>query len=149
MARMRMGRPGTVERAVRIIGHGIDLVENQRIAAMLDAHGERFTERCFTVTERSYAEQGARLRVQRYAVRFAAKEAVLKALGTGWADGISWTDIEVLRLPSGEPKLLLSGRAATIATEKGVVDWWLSMSHTDQFSMASAIACGTSEPRGE
>lgn len=125
-----------------IVGHGVDLVENARIAAMLEAHADRFTERCFTVTERSYAEQGGRHRIQRYAVRFAAKEAVLKALGTGWTDGIAWTDLEVLRLPSGEPRLLISGRAAEVAADKGIRRWWLSMSHTDVWSIASAIAWG-------
>lgn len=123
-----------------IVGHGVDLVENDRIAAMLEAHGPRFTERCFTVTERAYADQASRLRVQRYAVRFAAKEAVLKALGTGWTDGIAWTDMEILRLPSGEPRILLSGRAAEIADEKRIRTWLLSMSHTDRYSVASAIA---------
>ncbi len=123
-----------------IVGHGIDLVENSRIAAMLDHHGDRFTERCFTVTERSYADHGQRRRAERYAVRFAAKEAVLKALGTGWSDGIAWTDMEILRLPSGEPRLLLTGRAAEIARGMGVTRWWLSMSHTDSHSIASAIA---------
>ncbi|MBL9149041.1 MAG: holo-ACP synthase [Phycisphaerae bacterium] len=123
-----------------IVGHGVDLVENARIAVMLEAHGPRFTERCFTVTERAYADQATRLRVQRYAVRFAAKEAVLKALGTGWTDGIAWTDMEVLRLPSGEPRLLLSGRAAEIAAEKRIGHWHLSMSHTEHYAIASAIA---------
>ncbi len=127
---------------MRIIGHGIDLVENARIAALLEAHGERFTERCFTVTERSYADQAERLRVQRYAVRFAAKEAILKALGTGWTDGIAWTDMEVLRLPSGEPRLLLTGRAAEVAAERGIVAWSISLSHTEAWSVGSAIASG-------
>lgn len=125
-----------------ICGHGIDIVENRRIAAMLETHGDRFTERVFTVTERSYAELGQRRRVERYAVRFAAKEAVLKALGTGWAEGIAWTDVEVLRLPSGEPKLLLSGRAAEIAADLGIREWSISMSHTEHYSVASAIAFG-------
>lgn len=123
-----------------VIGHGIDMVENARIAALLAAHGDRFTDRCFTVTERAYCDQSQRLRVQRYAVRFAAKEAVLKALGTGWSDGIAWTDMEVLRLGSGEPKLLLTGRAAEIAAHRGITEWWLSLSHTDAWSIASAIA---------
>ncbi|MDZ4753721.1 MAG: holo-ACP synthase [Phycisphaerae bacterium] len=125
-----------------IVGHGVDLVENARIAAMLAAHADRFTERCFTVTERSYAEHGQRRRVERYSVRFAAKEAVLKALGTGWSDGIAWTDMEVLRLPTGEPRLLVTGRAAEIARERGIARWWLSMSHTETHSIASAIAWG-------
>lgn len=125
-----------------IIAHGIDIVENARIAAMLEAHAERFTERVFTVTERSYADHGQRKRVERYAVRFAAKEAVLKALGTGWSEGIAWTDVEVLRLPSGEPRVLLTGRAAEIADARGIRAWSLSMSHTDHASVASAIAFG-------
>src|SRR5687767_2811060 len=120
-----------------IVGHGVDLVENARIAAMLAAHADHFTERCFTVTERSYADHGQRRRVERYSVRFAAKEAVLKALGTGWSDGIAWTDIEVLRLPTGEPRLLVTGRAAEIARERGIARWWLSMSHTETHSIAS------------
>ena len=134
-----------------ILGHGIDIVENRRIAAMLEAHGDRFTERVFTVTERSYADHGQRRRVERYAVRFAAKEAVLKALGTGWSEGISWTDVEVLRLQTGEPRLLLSGRAAEIASERGIREWSLSMSHTESHSIASAIAFGstTGTPTGD
>lgn len=131
-----------------ILGHGIDIVENRRIAAMIEAHGERFTERVFTVTERSYADHGQRRRVERYAVRFAAKEAVLKALGTGWSEGITWTDVEVLRLPTGEPKLLLSGRAAEIADAKGIRSWSLSLSHTEQYAVASAIAFGDGQPTG-
>jgi holo-[acyl-carrier protein] synthase len=126
-----------------IVGHGIDIVENRRIEAMLATHGERFTERVFTVTERSYADHGQRRRTERYAVRFAAKEAVLKALGTGWSEGIAWTDVEVLRLPSGEPKLLLTGRAAEIAVARGIREWSLSMSHTEHYAVASAIAFGT------
>jgi holo-[acyl-carrier protein] synthase len=126
----------------RIRGHGIDLVENARIAAMLEAHGERFTERCFTVAERAYADQGVRQRVERYAVRFAAKEAVLKALATGWGDGISWTDVEVLRLPNGEPRVLLTGQAAKLAKDKGIEEWWVSMTHTEHYASASAIAWG-------
>lgn len=125
-----------------IRGHGVDIVENARIAAMLEAHAERFTERVFTVTERSYADHGQRKRIERYAVRFAAKEAVLKALGTGWSEGIAWTDVEVLRLASGEPRVLLTGRAAEIAAERGITAWSLSMSHTDLYSVASAIAFG-------
>lgn len=130
--------PGIVGRG--IVGHGIDIVENARIASMLETHGDRFTERVFTVTERSYADHGQRRRVERYAVRFAAKEAVLKALGTGWSEGISWTDVEVLRLATGEPRVLLTGRAAEIAAERGIGAWSLSLSHTEQFAVASAIA---------
>ena len=128
--------------AMRIIGHGVDLVENARIAALVDAHGAAFLERVFTPAERAYAEAGKRRRIERYAARFAAKEAVLKALGTGWRDGIAWRDVEILKMPSGEPRILLGGRCAQVAEELGVADWRASLSHTDLYAMASAIAFG-------
>ncbi|MDZ4753776.1 MAG: holo-ACP synthase [Phycisphaerae bacterium] len=144
-----VGSTAAGDTGVGILGHGVDLVENSRIAAMLEAHGDHFTERCFTVTERAYADHAVRQRVERYAVRFAAKEAVLKALGTGWTDGIAWTEMEVLRLATGEPRLLLSGRAQQIAAERGIVQWWLSMSHSAHYSIASAIASGGPSRRSE
>ncbi len=127
---------------MKIIGHGVDIVENARIATLLQAHGRLFIDRCFTAAEQAYAESGRRRRIERYAARFAAKEAVLKAIGTGWRDGISWKDVEVLKLPSGEPRILLSGRCSELAAELGVVEWRASLSHTEQYAMASAIACG-------
>ncbi len=136
------------DRTGMIRAHGIDIVEVGRIAAMLEAHPERFTERVFTVGERAYAEAGQRRRVERYAVRFAAKEAVLKALGTGWGEGIAWTDVEVLRAPSGEPSLRLAGRAAEIAAERGISGWSLSLSHTEQYAVASAIGFGGERTAG-
>lgn len=131
---------------MRIIGHGIDIVETERIGAVLEAHGETFLERCFTAAERAYSDGAPRRRLEHYAVRFAAKEAVLKALGTGWSDGIGWRDIEVLRLPSGRPALLLSGRARAVADELGVHEWQLSLSHTASYAVASAIASGGNAP---
>jgi holo-[acyl-carrier protein] synthase len=125
---------------MRIIGHGIDLVEVSRVAHLLEAHGDRFIERCFTPGEREYAEQSVQRRAEHYAVRFAAKEAILKALGTGWRHGISWTEMEVVRHPSGQPGVCLTGRCAQIAQEGGVGDWLLSLSHTAQFAIGSAIA---------
>lgn len=127
---------------MRILGHGIDIVENARIAGLIDAHGERFLERCFTPAERAYADSTRRRRVERYAVRFAAKEAVLKAIGTGWRDGIGWRDVEVLRLASGEPRVLLAGEAARFAESLGVARWCTSLSHTDHYAVASVIAFG-------
>ena len=88
---------------MHIVGHGIDLVEVSRIAELLERHGERFLERCFTAAERGYSDASVKRREEHLAARFAAKEAVLKALGTGWRDGIAWTDIEVVRRPSGQP----------------------------------------------
>lgn len=132
----------TYHPSVRIVGHGIDVVEVERIASMLDEHGERFARRCFTEHERRYAEAAPRRRAERYAVRFAAKEAAMKALGTGWRSGIAWTDFEVLSQPSGRPLLEVSGRSAEIAEEMGIDGWHLSLSHTNAHGFASVIACG-------
>ena len=87
---------------------------------MLADHGERFTTRCFTEGEQAYSEAAGRTRAERYAARFACKEAVLKALGTGWREGISWRHIEVRRAPSGQPQVALSGRCAELADEMGL-----------------------------
>ena len=127
---------------MRIIGHGIDIVEVARIAAMLEAHGQRFVSRCFTEAEAGYAEAAHRRRAERYAVRFACKEAVLKALGTGWRDGIDWRQIEVRREPSGRPILVLTGRCAELADDLGIVQWHVSLSHTDTNAIASVLGCG-------
>ena len=123
-----------------VIGHGIDLVEIERVASMAGRHGERFLDRCFTEAERAYCEAAAKRRGERLAGRFAAKEAVLKAIGTGWRSGIAWTDVQVVRLPSGQPTVRLTGRAAAFADEAGITGWLLSISHTDRHAMASAMA---------
>ena len=127
---------------MEIIAHGVDLVEVSRIAQMLATHGDRFSQRCFTDRERAYADSGRRTRAERYAARFAAKEAVLKALGTGWRDGISWRDIEINRAPSGQPRLALTGRCAELAAELRIVSWQISLSHTRGNALASVIGCG-------
>ncbi len=125
-----------------IVAHGVDLVDIARIEAMLVEHGERFTTRCFTEDEQTYADSAARTRAERYAARFACKEAVLKALGTGWREGISWRHIEVRRTPSGQPQVTLSGRCAELADEMGIDGWHVSLSHTRDNAMASVIATG-------
>lgn len=130
---------------MHVIGHGIDLVNNARIGRMLDTHGRRFVERCFTENEQTYAESGGRRRVERYAARFACKEAVMKVLGTGWRAGMAWRDIEVVRLPSGQPAVELTGRTAAIADQLGITDWRISLSHTDDCSVASVLG-GTACP---
>ena len=127
---------------MRIIGHGIDIVEVARIASMLEAHGQRFVTRCFTEAEAGYADAAHRRRTERYAVRFACKEAVLKALGTGWRDGIAWRQMEVRREPSGRPSLVLTGRCAEIADDLGIVQWHVSLSHTETSAIASVLGCG-------
>jgi len=125
---------------VRIVGHGIDLVEIARVEALIGRHGARAVERIFTPGEAAYAEASSRLRGQRFASRFAAKEAVFKALGTGWGAGIAWTEAEVVLLPSGAPTVRLHGRAAEIAAEHGITGWLVSLTHTATHAAASVIA---------
>lgn len=127
---------------MRIVGHGIDMVETARIARMLEEHGEVFLARCFTAGERLYAGDKQR-RLEHLAGRFAAKEAILKALGTGWSGGIAWTDAEVVREPSGKPAVVLHGRCAEIAREQGIDQWWVSISHISTHAIASAIGVCT------
>jgi len=124
---------------VKIIGHGVDLVTIDRVAKSLSTYGDRFRERVFTPAEAAYCDD-SRKPAQHFAARFAAKEAVLKALGTGWSRGIAWTDIEVVLLPSGAPTVRITGQAAEIASASGITGWFLSISHTDGVAMASVIA---------
>ena len=128
--------------AMAIIGHGVDIVEIARIARMLDDHGERFAERCFTAEERAYADESDRVRAERYAARFAAKEAVLKALGTGLRYGLTFPDIEVRRTGEGGPVIHLDGVALEMAERRGICKWHLSLSHAGGFAIASVIAEG-------
>ena len=125
-----------------ILGHGIDIVEIARIDQMLREHGERFIERCFTDDERGYCEEAGIRRAERFAARFAAKEAAFKALGTGWRSGIAWRDVGVVREPSGQPRLVISGRCAEIARELRIQDWRVSLSHAGGYAIASVIASG-------
>jgi len=128
---------------MRIIAHGIDLVDIARVERMLAVHGHRFEERCFSPGERAYANAGRRRRAERFAVRLACKEAVMKALGTGWRSGIAWTDIEVVRSPSGQPHIALAGRSAAAAAHLGIDQWHLSLTHTESQAAASVIACSS------
>jgi holo-[acyl-carrier protein] synthase len=130
---------------MRIIGHGIDLVEVERVRAALERHGERFTKRLFTVGEQAQAGTGP-LRVQFLAGRFAAKEAVMKALGTGWTRGVAWADIDVHRLPSGKPEIQLKGKCREIADALGVARWEISITHTDTHAAASVVAVADARP---
>lgn len=123
------------------LAHGIDIVEVSRVADLISRHRERSLERLFTEAERAYCIGRAR-EIEHLAARFAAKEAALKALGTGWAQGLGWTDIEVTRQPSGKPGLVLHGRAAEVAAELGITAWLISMSHTESTAIASVIGFG-------
>lgn len=106
---------------------------------MLDEHGQRFLEKCFTQAERDYCERSVKRRVEHYAGRFAAKEAALKVLGTGWRGGISWCDMEILPDPQGAPVLIVSGEAGQIATRLGITRWHVSITHIESHAMASVI----------
>jgi len=106
--------------------------------AMAAPHGARLRDRVFTPAEIAYSESKAN-RWERYAARFAAKEAGMKALGTGWRDGLAWQDLEVSNLPSGRPTLKLHGKAAEIASRLGVRNVSLSLTHTAQQAMAIVI----------
>ena len=121
-----------------IVGIGIDLAEVDRIRAAVERHGRRFTDRIFTTSEIAYVERKAN-RYERYAARFAAKEAGMKAIGTGWKRGVRWQDFEVVNLPSGRPTLRLHGVAAKIADELSVRNIALSMTHTAEQGLAIVI----------
>lgn len=125
---------------MQIVGHGIDIVDIARIERMLSDHGNRFLERCFMEVERLYCESGGRRRAERYAVRFAVKEAAFKALGTGWRSGIAWTDVSVSRQPSGQPRLVVAGMFADLADQAGITSWQVSLSHSGGFAVASVLA---------
>jgi len=122
-----------------IIGHGIDIVETSRIRNMHAEHGQRFLDRCFTPAEQAYCAKSVKRYFEHLAGRFAAKEAVLKVLGTGWRGGIAWTDIEVLKEESGQPKIALTGECLRIAKELGILRWHISISHIETHATASAI----------
>ncbi len=125
-----------------IIGHGVDIIEVSRISEMIAQRGEAFWARVFTRAERAYCEASKKRMPEHAAARFAAKEASLKCLGTGWRDGIAWTDIEVWNEPSGRPLIRVSGEAGKIATSMGITAWSVSLSHTSQNAVASVIATG-------
>ncbi len=124
------------------LAHGVDIVPVERIASMLEEHGERFLSRIFTEQERSYADANPKRRIEHLAARFAAKEAVMKALGTGWGEGVGWKDIEVQRAVSGAPSVALHGKAAAVAAGRGLGEWRLSLSHGGGFAIASVVAMG-------
>jgi holo-[acyl-carrier protein] synthase len=121
-----------------IVGTGIDIVEVPRVAAALERFGRRFVERVFTQNEIRYCESKAN-RVERYAARFAAKEAAMKALGTGWKRGVTWRDVEVGRQPGGRPTLVFTGKAADFAAQLGTARALLSLSHTASEAIAQVI----------
>lgn len=121
-----------------IVGTGIDIAEVPRIREVIERYGQRFLNRVFTEGEIQYCESKAN-RVERYAARFAAKEAGMKAIGTGWNHGVRWRDIEVARKPGGRPTLLFHGKAAEFANRLGATNIALSITHTAEHAMAQVI----------
>ncbi len=124
---------------MRIYGIGIDVVEVERIAAAIERHGEPFLTRLFTRAERGYCAAQKRPALH-YAARFAAKEAVSKALGTGIGGEAGWLDLEIIRDPAGAPKLRLDGAAAAFAKDKGISEIQISLSHAKEYAAANAVA---------
>lgn len=121
-----------------IVGTGIDIAEVPRIRKSIERFGGRFLNRIFTQAEVRYCDSKAN-RIERYAARFAAKEAAMKALGTGWNRGVRWRDCEVVRAPGGRPTLLFHGKAAEFAAKLGVKNAALSISHTEEQAIAQVI----------
>ena len=121
-----------------IVGLGVDIAEVPRIKAAIERHGEPFLRRIFTPNEVAYCER-FKNKFERYAGRFAAKEATMKALGTGWRRGVRWVDLEVVREESGRPSIALAGEAAKIAAGLGVKHISLSITHTEAEALAQVI----------
>lgn len=123
-----------------ILGLGTDMIEIARVEHSLKRFGDTFVRRIYTTAEIAYCQQKKRTSAESFAARFAAKEAAAKALGTGISRGVTWTEIEVLRLPGQRPTLHLSGRAAQIAARLGIRHLSVSLSHTRELAVAIVIA---------
>jgi holo-[acyl-carrier protein] synthase len=121
-----------------IIGLGLDIAEIDRIEQAISRRGAPFIERVYTRREVDYCEQHKN-KFERYAGRFAAKEAAMKALGTGWRDGVRWRDIETVREPSGKPTLRLEGVARELADRMGVKNISLTITHSGNVALAQVI----------
>ncbi len=128
---------------MNILGIGTDIIECLRIAQMIERHGELFIRRVYTEHEIAYCST-KKAATQHYAGRWAAKEAVLKALGTGWRRGISWRDVEVRNKPSGAPEIALRGGAREVLERSGIREMHISISHCRSHAIAYAIAEGIS-----
>jgi holo-[acyl-carrier protein] synthase len=128
---------------MKIVAHGIDLVDCPRIEQMVQRHGERFISRVFTAAERAYAGANKN-EIEKLAGRFAAKEAILKLMGTGWRGKIAWTDIEIINNAAGQPQVSLGGEVKKIADGLGIEHISVSITHTANFAIASAVALAQS-----
>jgi holo-[acyl-carrier protein] synthase len=124
---------------MKVLGIGTDITEVLRIAQMIERHGELFVDRVYTPAEIDYC-RARKMATQHFAGRWAAKEAILKALGTGWRRGISWRDIEVTNASSGRPQAVLRGGAAEMAEKMGIRGILVSISHCRSHATAYALA---------
>jgi len=124
---------------MKILAHGIDLVDCPRIKQMIKRHGNRFLNKIFTAGEQAYAKTN-RNKIEKLAGRFAAKEAVLKLMGTGWRGKIAWTDIEIINDSTGQPRVTLDGEVKKLAGKLGIKQISVSITHTANFAIASAVA---------
>lgn len=121
-----------------ILGIGTDLIEVARVQHSIDRYGDRFVNRLYTDAERAYSSSKANA-AERYAARFAAKEAAMKAIGTGWRHGVTWKDFEVVNERSGRPTLRLQGVAREIADRMGVEHVSISLTHTAEMAFAIVV----------
>ena len=124
---------------MEIVGIGTDIVECLRIGRMIERHGELFLTRIYTDREIRYCQSRKRA-MEHFAGRWAAKEAILKCLGTGWTNGLCWTDMEVRNEPRGGPKVYLAGAAKERALELRIADVLLTISHCRAYATAYALA---------
>lgn len=125
-----------------VLGIGTDITECLRIAQMIERHGELFVDRVYTPEEIRYCQQRKQA-TQHFTGRWAAKEAVLKAIGTGWRQGISWRDVEVRNERGGKPTIVLRGGAKEVAEHLGIAEVLISISHCRSHATAFAVAVGT------
>lgn len=125
---------------MQIVGLGTDIVEISRVASMIERHGDSFLERTYSADEIAYCASKKNA-AQHFAGRWAAKEAVMKCLGTGFIKGIHWTEIEVVPQPSGKPIVRLSSSTADFASQLGIETIHLSLSHGKEYAVATALAC--------
>lgn len=130
-----------------VVAHGVDVVDIPDFARLFNGQGGDFLDRYFTQEELAIIGEGD-ARIERLASRFAIKEAVLKALGTGWGDGIAFTDVEVMSQPRGAPSVVLHRRLVDIASEQRIGCWLVSSSHTALISIASVIALASCKQSG-
>jgi holo-[acyl-carrier protein] synthase len=130
-----------------ILGIGTDIIECPRIGRMIEQHGELFLRRVYTEREIRYC-QARKHAIEHFAGRWAAKEAILKAIGTGWTRGIAWTDLEVRNQPGGAPKVLVCGEAKRAAVERGIGNILISISHCRTYATAYALALGRGAGNG-